>query len=59
MIKTGTINAQSLSGFPRITISFGTMKSQQKYPTMARMLAVRISQPKVLSFTCSTFKLEA
>jgi len=59
MITTGTINAHSLSGFPRKTKFFGARKSQQKYPTMARILAVRISAPKVLSLTCSTFELEA
>ncbi|KPV64337.1 MAG: hypothetical protein AOA66_0297 [Candidatus Bathyarchaeota archaeon BA2] len=50
MIMTGTISAQSLSGFPSMIKSLGARKSQQKYPTMARMLIAKISTPKVLSF---------
>jgi len=49
MIRTGTINAQSLKGLPNKTHSLGDRKSHQKYIIMASMLKNRRSPPKVLS----------
>ena len=48
---TGTISAQSLSGFPSI-VAYGKKnheKSQKKYPSMASTLTVNMSMPKLLS----------